>query len=226
MPGNSVGNGTFLSSYITERKYILWFPCYSLSKYILHNSHLYPFVNQRPLSHRCNNRHSITSITSMFLESQDMSEVTRYCFCCSNLLSAKILGGLGIAATVINLIRWVILVASLKVFHPILVLPLVFYMISVISNTCVVVGATKKKKSFLTVWFVLSTIALVLCLFAFVKACVDGDQGTIGTYFIVIGLTTWTMLVVQGACEEIKNEVWNFYYRPGRALNKQSTVHR
>ena len=143
----------------------------------------------------------------MFLESQDMSEVTRYCFCCSNLLSAKILGGLSIAATVINQIRWVILVASLKVFHPILVLPLVFYMISVISNTCLVVGATKKKKLFLTVWFVLSTIALVLCLFAFVKACVDGDQGTIGTYFIVIGLTIWTMLVVQGACEEIKNEV-------------------
>ena len=134
-----------------------------------------------------------------------MSEVTQYCFFCSNLLSAKILGGIGIAGTVINLIRWIILVANLKtVFHPILVLPLVFYMISLISNTCLVVGATKKKKPFLTVWFLLSTIALVLCLVVFVKACVDGDRGTIGIYFLEIGLLIWTMLVVQGACEEIK----------------------
>ena len=137
-----------------------------------------------------------------------MSEVTQYCFCCPNLKAAKVLGAIGITASVIQLIQWIIVVASLNIFHPVLALPFVGYLISLISNTCLFYGATKKKKLFLTVWYVLTVIALVLYLVAFVKACIDGDNGgNILVYFLSIGLTIWTILVVQGACEEIKNDV-------------------
>ena len=137
-----------------------------------------------------------------------MVEVRKFCCCASNLLCAEILGGIGIALVFINLAFWIVAVIAASGtahgFQPVMALPLVNYLISLVANLCLVIGASKKNKSLLLVWLVLASIALLLYIAIFILACLVSNVAGIISYLIAIGLTIWTILVVYGAYQEIK----------------------
>ena len=132
-----------------------------------------------------------------------MVEVRKFCCCASNLVCAKVLGSIGIALTILNLVKWIIDVILIG-FVEIMALPLVGYLVALVSNICLVVGAYKKNTSLLLVWLILACIGLLLYIGIFILACLSGALVLIFSYLIAIGLGIWTILVVYGASQEIK----------------------
>ena len=136
----------------------------------------------------------------------NVEDVRKYCCCASNLVCSKILGIIGIVLTIYNLAAWIIAVNNIEEpnngFQPIMALPLVDYLLSLLANTCLVAGATKRNKNLLMVWLVLAMIALFGKIGFFFLAA---SLGEIISCLLAVGLTIWTILVVYGAVQEIKS---------------------
>ena len=160
------------------------------------NSDLFGIVPGISTSWNCFNFHPIDNC-------EVMVEVRKFCCCASNLVCAKVLGSIGIALTILNLVKWIIDVILIG-FVEIMALPLVGYLVALVSNICLVVGAYKKNTSLLLVWLILACIGLLLYIGIFILACLSGALVLIFSYLIAIGLGIWTILVVYGASQEIK----------------------
>ena len=136
----------------------------------------------------------------------NVEEVRKYCCCASNLVCSKILGVIGIIFSIYNLASWIIAVNNIQDtddgFQPIMALPLVDYLLSLLANICLVVGSTKRNKNLLLLWIVLAVIALLGKIGLVFLATTSAE---IISCLIVVGLTTWTILVVYGAIQEIKS---------------------
>ena len=120
-----------------------------------------------------------------------MVEVRKFCFCTSNITCCKILGGIGLALVIINMSLWIIAVigvAGAGGFHPILILPLINYLMSLTANLCLVFGAVKKNKTLLYVWFGFATLAF----------CYNTDDFPLEEYLFVFiqGATRSSRVVV------------------------------
>ena len=136
----------------------------------------------------------------------NVEEVRKYCCCASNLVCSKILGVIGIIFSIYNLASWIIAVNNIQDtddgFQPIMALPLVDYLLSLLANICLVVGSTKRNKNLLLLWIVLAVIALLGKIGLVFLATTSAE---IISWLIVVGLTIWTILVVYGAIQEIKS---------------------
>ena len=97
---------------------------------------------------------------------ENAKEPRKYCCCASNLVCSKILGAIGIVLTGFNLASWIVAVNNVpdtnSGFQPIMAVPLVDYLLSLLANICLVVGASKRCKNLLMVWIVLALMALVV----------------------------------------------------------------
>ena len=135
------------------------------------------------------------------------TEIRRYCFCSSNLKSAKILGAIGMALAVFSLIYWIgIAISDPEITPAELALPLFLHLVALFANGCLVVGIKKGSKALLFLWIVLSLVSIVFDAY-FLKVTCEAEEVSlinIWVYLLSIGLNSWTILVVISAVQEIE----------------------
>ena len=135
------------------------------------------------------------------------AKIRRYCFCSTNLKSAKILGGIGMGLALFSLIYWFgIALADPEITPSELALPLILHLVALFGNGCMVVGVKKRNKALLFVWIMLTLVSIVFDAY-FLKVTCEAEevsQISVWVYLLSIGLSGWTMLVVISAVQEIE----------------------